>query len=274
MLDGLVLTLAMQSDGSIAIGGTFTRVNGLRHRFIARLEASGALDSGFDAAVDGWVTALAQQADGKLMVGGQFTQFNGQLRSYIARLPTALGATQTLSVASTGGVSWMTGGAWPAMDFVRFDLSLDGITWSPLGTGVTGAGGWQLGAVTLPRNVDIWVRAQGVAAAGEGGTGNASSSVLESVRLSHLLTMYTVTPQAGAGGTLDPGAPVTVSAGSSVSFNVVAKPGYAIGSMTGCGGMLAGTVYTTAPASTDCTVTAAFTQSDRIFANGFEQPVP
>lgn len=269
-LDGQVMTLAMQSDGSITIGGIFTHVNGLRHRFIARLDASGALDSGFDAAVDGMVTALAQQADGKLLVGGDFTQVNGQARSYIARLPATLSATQTLSVAPAGGVSWMTGGAWPAMDYVRFDVSLDGTTWSPLGTGTNVTGGWQLDAATLPRDVDIWVRAQGVAAGGEGGTGNASGSVFESVRLSHLLTMYTVTPQAGVGGALNPGVPVLVSAGNSAAFTVAADPGYAIDSVTGCGGTLTGTVYTAAPVSADCTVTATFIQSDRIFANGFE----
>ncbi|MBN8728835.1 MAG: PQQ-dependent sugar dehydrogenase [Xanthomonadales bacterium] len=71
-------------------------------------------------------------------------------------------------------------------------------------------------------------------------------------------TTYVITPLAGQHGALVPGLPQTVEEGETVAFSVNPDPGYAIGEVSGCGGSLAGTTYTTAPASADCTVTASF----------------
>ncbi|MCL4838259.1 MAG: IPTL-CTERM sorting domain-containing protein [Thermoanaerobaculia bacterium] len=69
---------------------------------------------------------------------------------------------------------------------------------------------------------------------------------------------YTVTPVAGPGGSLDPSTPQVVPEGQTVAFQVLADPGFAIDTVTGCGGALVGTTYTTAPVTADCTVTATF----------------
>lgn len=69
---------------------------------------------------------------------------------------------------------------------------------------------------------------------------------------------HTVTPVAGANGSIAPSTPVQVNNGSTTSFTLNPNVGYVIGSVTGCGGSLAGNVYTTAPVTADCTVNAAF----------------
>jgi len=69
---------------------------------------------------------------------------------------------------------------------------------------------------------------------------------------------HTVTPVAGANGSLVPGTPVTVNDGDTTSFTAVPDNGYAIDSVSGCGGSLTGSVFTTAPVTADCTVTASF----------------
>lgn len=72
------------------------------------------------------------------------------------------------------------------------------------------------------------------------------------------LNTYAVTPSAGANGSLDPATAQAVSHGSTTSFTVVPDSGYRAGTVTGCGGSLSGTVYTTGAITADCTVTASF----------------
>ncbi|KAB2898471.1 MAG: PQQ-dependent sugar dehydrogenase [Dokdonella sp.] len=83
-------------------------------------------------------------------------------------------------------------------------------------------------------------------------------------------TTHVVTPQAGAGGSLTPGTPQTVPHGATVGFTVTPAAGHLIGTVTGYGGTLAGSQYTTAPVTADCTVSASFTLDDLIFADGFD----
>jgi lysophospholipase L1-like esterase len=71
---------------------------------------------------------------------------------------------------------------------------------------------------------------------------------------------HTVTPSAGANGSISPSTPQTVNDGSTVSFTVTPNIGYNTASVAGCGGTWTGTnPYTTGPVSDDCTVTATFT---------------
>lgn len=83
---------------------------------------------------------------------------------------------------------------------------------------------------------------------------------------------HTVTPTATAGGTIAPSDPQTVDDGDTVAFTLSADTGFMLTGVTGCGGSLSNFVYTTAPVTADCTVSASFTQTgdDTIFANGFD----
>lgn len=85
-----VNALAIQSDGKIVVGGSFTTVNGVSSPGIARLGSDGTPDTaftvnigiGFNAAVN----ALAIQENGKIVVGGIFTTLNGAANTFMARL--------------------------------------------------------------------------------------------------------------------------------------------------------------------------------------------
>ncbi|MBI2947450.1 MAG: hypothetical protein HYY23_07380 [Verrucomicrobia bacterium] len=88
--DNYVESLALQADGKVLIGGSFTTVDGVRRVGLARLNADGSLDSDFDPkltfAVAISVSAIAVQADGKVLIGGLITAVNGVPRSGLARL--------------------------------------------------------------------------------------------------------------------------------------------------------------------------------------------
>lgn len=70
---------------------------------------------------------------------------------------------------------------------------------------------------------------------------------------------FTVTPSAGAGGSLSPNTPQTVNINGTASFTVTPNTGYFIASVNGCGGWLSGNTYTTGAITGSCEVSAAFT---------------
>ncbi|HZQ45826.1 MAG TPA: Calx-beta domain-containing protein, partial [Verrucomicrobiae bacterium] len=76
------------NGGKILIGGDFTMVNGSPRNHIARLNADGTLDAGFNpgAGPNGSVRAIAIQVDGNVLIGGIFTSVAGNPLNYIARL--------------------------------------------------------------------------------------------------------------------------------------------------------------------------------------------
>jgi len=71
---------------------------------------------------------------------------------------------------------------------------------------------------------------------------------------------FTVTPSVGTpSGTITPATPQTVNSGATTQFTLAADPGFHIDTVGGtCGGNLAGSVYTTAAVTADCTVIANF----------------
>ncbi|HQQ63603.1 MAG TPA: thrombospondin type 3 repeat-containing protein, partial [Pseudomonadales bacterium] len=91
---GYVDSVAVQADGRILIGGTFTSFNGTARTHIARLNADGSLDTSYSPSVlaetnfTTTIYAMAFQANGKAVIGGNFSTVNGVARQYIARLNT------------------------------------------------------------------------------------------------------------------------------------------------------------------------------------------
>lgn len=81
-----VQALALEADGTILVGGNFTRVNGQNCTNLCHLLANGTLDSAFHPGVNGPPYTLAVQTDGKILVGGWFNILAGQLRNRIGRL--------------------------------------------------------------------------------------------------------------------------------------------------------------------------------------------
>lgn len=86
--DADVSSIALQPDGKILIGGSFTSYRGVSINCIARLNTDGTLDTSFNpgTGADNTVSAVAVQADGKILIGGSFTSFNGAPVNFITRL--------------------------------------------------------------------------------------------------------------------------------------------------------------------------------------------
>ena len=88
---------------------------------------------------------------------------------------------------------------------------------------------------------------------------SASSAQSNSVVPSISPLKFTVTPTTSdANGSVSPATSQTLNASSTTSFSLIPKAGYQVATVTGCGGALSGTTYTTAGIIRDCTVTATF----------------
>jgi uncharacterized delta-60 repeat protein len=83
-----ILTLVLQSDGKIIVGGDFSTFNGVIRTRIARLNTDGSLDTTFNpgTGANNDVVSIVIQNDGKIIIAGRFVSFNGFSRSRIARL--------------------------------------------------------------------------------------------------------------------------------------------------------------------------------------------
>jgi uncharacterized delta-60 repeat protein len=83
-----VVTMALQADGKVLVGGRFTNVAGKRHWGILRLTANGKIDDSFDvgSGPSAAVLGLKVQPDGKILAAGEFKRFNGQAAGHLVRL--------------------------------------------------------------------------------------------------------------------------------------------------------------------------------------------
>jgi len=103
--DGTVYSLAVQGDGSILVGGTFTSLGGQSRSRIGRLTASGNVDAGFNPGADGDVLTLVVQVDGRICVGGYFSTMAGQPRNNLGRLNPDGSADLTFNPGANGTVN-------------------------------------------------------------------------------------------------------------------------------------------------------------------------
>jgi uncharacterized delta-60 repeat protein len=129
-----VRAIAVQSDGKILIGGSFTKVGGggfgnTTRNHIARLNADGSVDASFNPGANNDIIAMAVQTDGKVVVGGLFTTIGGggtgsTTRNRIARLnadgsvdasfnPGANAAVESLVLQSDGKI--VVGGSFTTL---------------------------------------------------------------------------------------------------------------------------------------------------------------
>jgi len=85
-----VLRLLLQTDGSLIVGGRFSTVNGTARTSLARLTATGVLDTAFAPSLGGQlppeVLSMALQEDGRVLIGGLFATVNGLPHVNLARL--------------------------------------------------------------------------------------------------------------------------------------------------------------------------------------------
>ena len=90
--NGVVNALAVQADGKIMVGGTFSNVNGVSNGYLIRLNSNGSLDNSFDKGT-GFVLgsytgvhSIVILSDGKMLIGGNFNIYNNEPHNYIMRL--------------------------------------------------------------------------------------------------------------------------------------------------------------------------------------------
>jgi uncharacterized delta-60 repeat protein len=86
--DANVNTIALQSDGKILVGGSFTSYSGVSKDYIVRLNSNGSIDTSFviGTGFNNFVYTIALQSDGKILVGGDFTSYSGVSGNRIIRL--------------------------------------------------------------------------------------------------------------------------------------------------------------------------------------------
>jgi len=93
--DGIINTIAVQSDGKILVGGHFNSYGYITCKGIARLNSDGSFDNTFGVVGGGFmyltsetpnVYSIAVQSDQKILVVGYFTSYRGAWCDGIARL--------------------------------------------------------------------------------------------------------------------------------------------------------------------------------------------
>ena len=94
-----VLSIAVQTDGHIVLGGTFTQASGVTRNRITRLNSNGTVDPtiNFGVGADSFVSAIAIEEstisgyptnvpDEKIIIGGGFTHYFGESHPNLARI--------------------------------------------------------------------------------------------------------------------------------------------------------------------------------------------
>lgn len=182
--------LALQADGRILAGGSFSQAGGPRIG-VRRFDGNGNLDSGFALAITGQyygpeVHALAVQTDGRILVAGVFETLSGLSRGNLGRVDAdgavdltfnpgsgwtyALGIQPDGKILVGGGISRLnnTGPASDSVSFdtssatwlragtsseswrVTFDASTNGIVWTAPAAAARVSGGWTATGLSIP----------------------------------------------------------------------------------------------------------------------------
>jgi uncharacterized delta-60 repeat protein len=109
---GRVDELVVMADGRILVAGQINQLAGVplgNEAHLVRLQAGGARDGSFGAAIMGGYTevvAVAVQADGKILIGGSFTTTGVAPHSYFTRLNSDGTRDATFLQTSVNGVVW------------------------------------------------------------------------------------------------------------------------------------------------------------------------
>ncbi|QYM79159.1 putative Ig domain-containing protein [Horticoccus luteus] len=121
LLSGAVSSSARLPDGTIVLGGSFSRGDGSPGTNVAKVTSTGGLSATFTPTVSGPVYAVAVQSDGRILIAGNFATVNSNAHANLARLnadgsidtsfnPSTNGAVLTLAVQSDGKI--LIGGAF------------------------------------------------------------------------------------------------------------------------------------------------------------------
>lgn len=91
--NGFVMSLAIQPDGGVLIGGGFTAVDNVARSRIARLQPTGQLDESFNPGTGATdliggmaVWSVVRQQNGDVILGGGFSKLGGAVRNGVGKL--------------------------------------------------------------------------------------------------------------------------------------------------------------------------------------------
>ncbi|MCA2997340.1 MAG: hypothetical protein ING75_01940 [Rhodocyclaceae bacterium] len=152
------------------------------------------------------------------------------------------GTAPTVTVGATGTVSATGGGSGNPVTFTSITPTICTVS----GTNGSTVTGVAVGTCTITAN--------------QAGSANynAAPQATQSFSVTAAATTFTVTPSAGANGTITPSTPVVVNSGATSTFTVTPNSGYSASVGGTCGGSLVGTTYTTNAITANCTVIASF----------------
>lgn len=232
--------VSLLADGSVLVAGYVDHGSSRNYAGVAKLTPDGQLDMSF--------------FDGKNIYNPCIFVMNGcDMRAYDMKVfPNG-------SIVVAGGIS---NAANPASNrFFAMKLTPSGERDTNFGSQIPGDEGMAYVEVSNDADVARRVELQGqrVLLAGYATPSQIVGRDYAIARLDHgINTQYTITPIAGPNGSISPGNPVGVTHSSVVDFTVTPNPGFAIQSVTGCGGTLVGNTYTTAPVTQNCQINATF----------------
>jgi uncharacterized delta-60 repeat protein len=97
-----ISAIAIQNNGQIIVGGSFTLFNNETASRIVRLNTDGSVDASFDTGLgaNGVIQDIAIQNDGRIVIVGSFTEFDNQARAGVARLNTDGSLDNSLNIGS------------------------------------------------------------------------------------------------------------------------------------------------------------------------------
>lgn len=131
-------SIAEQADGKLIVGGFFSTFNGVARSGLARLNANGSLDAGFNPSLavgnnfnQRTIRSIVVQPDGRIIVGGLFNQVSGVLtHQNLARFEAngsldanfaACGAGNAFSSVGVVAQDDCRGHAYVGGDFILFN---------------------------------------------------------------------------------------------------------------------------------------------------------
>lgn len=123
-LNGSVLSLDLDSESKLLVGGNFTSYNGANNNHLIRINADGVLDSLFNVGL-GFNSAIANissLSNGKIIVAGAFSSYNGSVAKQIIRLK----GSSLLATHNSPLINKMSFYSNPVKDFLQ--VKLDDLT--------------------------------------------------------------------------------------------------------------------------------------------------
>jgi uncharacterized delta-60 repeat protein len=130
--NGYVRAMALQPDGKILLGGTFTVFRNYSQYYFTRLNASGTVDTSFNygGGANAMVNSISLETNGNVVLAGNFTMINSSNRSRVARLDKY--GLVNASLAAAG----LNSAAYTAIGMPGGKLLAGGSFWTPPKSGV------------------------------------------------------------------------------------------------------------------------------------------